>query len=240
MSSRVYDDGRTIQLMNCDAIIREAARGLGAARASASCGQAEVHTSNLDVSDAVKAFESARYQDKMDDRPTNELEARLSAARPDYDAQLLGEWRPAVDQPSIHVDNGEAEGHDNMRLVEDLECAALDGARLMVFAVEDDLGNTSYQVGLETSLFDEHGNWKDDKLKTRYEDFLAKVKTAQAEDKPVDPADGAARALKAAGLMERRRQPLGKGRTATIFTNSGNTETKPEGAKKKRTFTAGG
>ena len=86
MSSRVYVDGRTIQLMNCDAIIREAARGLGAARASASCGQAEVHTSNLDVSDAVKAFESARYQDKIDDRPTNELEARLSAARPDYDA----------------------------------------------------------------------------------------------------------------------------------------------------------
>jgi hypothetical protein len=241
MSSRVYVDGRTVQLMNCDAIIRQALQDLGASRAAASCGRAEVHTSNLDVADAVKAFEAARYQDRMDERPTNALEARLSAARPDYDAQVLGDWRPAVDQPSIHVDDGQAEGHDHMRLVEDLECAALDGARLMVFAVEDDLGNTSYQVGLETSLFDEQGNWKDEKLKSRYESFLTKVKTAQAEaDKPLDPADGAARALKAAGLMERRRQSLGNGRSAAIFTNSGNAEAKPEGAKKKRSFSVGG
>lgn len=248
MSSRVYVDGRTIQLQDCHAIIAQAMEELDARRAADSCGRAEVHTSGLDVSDAVRAFHDARYRDGVEVRSTNELQDKLSRVAPDYSERVLGDWRPDVRAPSIHVDDGVAEGRPDMRIVEDLECAALDGARLLVFEVDDGLGNTSYQIGLETSLFDEEGGWKSDKAKQTYERFLAKAIEAQETrdaDLELDPATRAARiggAMRVAGLSARRKEKIAGDRTATIFTNSGNTadEGKAVGASAKRGFRLGG
>ncbi len=233
MSSRVYVDGRTIELANCHAIIQRAMEDLEARRSQVSCGRAEVVPSRIDVSDAVKAFENARFQDKVEVKPTNELTEKLGRVAPDYSAEVLGDWRPDVSKPSIHVDNGEVEGQGHMRLVEDLECAALDGARLMIFEVDDGLGNTSYQMGLETSLFDEDGQWKSDATKARYENFLKK---ALADDRAGDGDGGAAAevggnrfgaAMRVAGLGAKKREKV-PGGTATVWSTPKKEEAPPK------------
>lgn len=186
MSSRVYVDGRVVQLNNCQSLVNQALSDLKARRSNISCGRAEVVTSNVGVDAQAKVFQEARYQDKMEVKDTRGLQDRLNAPVADYSAAVLPDWKPARGT-SIDVDLGVPAGK-GMRLVEDFECDALKvedevtgvhSARMMIFEVTDGLGNTSYQLGLDSLLFDDDMEWKDQANKAAYEGFLQGVMRAQ-------------------------------------------------------------
>src|SRR5687768_8565639 len=124
MSRTVYIDGRAVQLYDCHRIIDSAIADLSARRSRVNCGSAEVIRSHIDVTDAVRAFEAARYQDKMEVRDTNELSDKLMRETPDYSIEALGDWKPNMSAPPIHVEEGEP--IDGKRLVKMLDVPALD------------------------------------------------------------------------------------------------------------------
>lgn len=182
MSSRVYVDGRIVQLGNCQAIVDQAMQDLRARRSNISCGKADVVTSNLSVDAQSKVFQEARYQDKMEKVDTRGLDQKLNAAVADYSAMVLPDWKPMPGE-AIEVENA-GPTINGMRLVEDFECdemqvedaeSGVHSARMMVFEVTDGLGNTSYQIGLDSLLFDDDMQWKDQKNKEVYEKFATGV-----------------------------------------------------------------
>ncbi|MBI4818382.1 MAG: hypothetical protein HY791_19105 [Deltaproteobacteria bacterium] len=242
MSSRVYVDTRTQQLTMCQELINQAISSLAAQKSQISCGHADVVKSSLDVKKPASVIESARYQDTVEVKATGDLENKLKAGVADYSAIHLGDWKPAPGAETVHIEDGEVESHNNMKLVEDLECAALDGARMMIFEVDDGLGNKSYTVGLEDILFDETGEWKNSKAKSAYENFLTKAmaaqKTALAEDADKFGAQSAKMrsAFRAAGLDAKGGEKLPTGSSHTVFTN---TEAREE-RKPAQTFKVGG
>lgn len=186
MSSRVYVDGRIVQLGNCEALVNQALHDLQARRSNISCGRASVVTSNVGVDSQARVFNEARYQDKMEARDTRGLQDKLNAEVADYSSAVLPDWKPVLGE-AIDVDVGVPAGR-GMRLVEDFECDALKvedevsgvhSARMMIFEVTDGLGNTSYQLGLDSLLFDEDMEWKDQANKAAYEGFLSGVLRAQ-------------------------------------------------------------
>ncbi|MCK6547289.1 hypothetical protein L6R52_15670 [Myxococcota bacterium] len=205
MSSRVYVDGRVVQLGNCESIINQALSDLRARRSNISCGRAEVVTSNVGVDAQTRVFNEARYQDKMEVKDTRGLQDRLNAPVADYSSSVLPDWKP-VRGTSIDVDAGIPAGK-GMRLVEDFECDALKvedevtgvhSARMMIFEVTDGLGNTSYQLGLDSLLFDDDMEWKDPANKAAYETFLEGVLRAQKHAlKDADAGAGAGKGLAA-------------------------------------------
>ena len=242
MSSRVYVDGRTQQLMMCQSLINQAISQLKAEKSQVSCGHADVVTTNLDTGKPAATFDKARFQDKVEVKGTGDLESKLGATAPDYSADALGDWKPAVGADAVHIEGGKVDSHSNMRLVEDLECAALDGARMMIFEVDDGVGNKSYTVGLEDILFDDKGDWKSSKAQSAYESFLSKAITAQnvalAEDaKKMGVSTAKMRsAFRAAGLDAKKTERLPTGAAHTVFTSAPGTEKKA----RMSTFKVGG
>jgi hypothetical protein len=190
---------------------------LNAQRSTMSCGHAEVRSTQLDSMKEASTFQNVRMQDKMEVRQTNALQDKLTAVAPDYTVEVLGDWTPQVSNPTSeqYVNIDEAGNQGGMKLVEDLECAALDGARMMIFEVDDGHGNTSYKIGLEDSLFDDQGNWLNPEAKKAYDQFLNAALAAQRAAIPDDEGKknttqrlGAA--MRSAGLEEE-----GSGTTAT-------------------------
>ena len=240
MSEHVYVDFRTSQIQACDIIMREAMSQLDAQRSQISCGSAAVHTTAIDAKASAKAFDDARMQDTVAIKDTSGLSSKLTADTANLDASALGDWKPAVGAPALHVDGGRVDGQPGMRLIEDLECAALDGARLMIFAVDNPTGGTSYQIGLETALFDEHGNWRNTRHQAAYENFLKQTLAAQklalAEKKAGKPLDAqTAAAMRVAGLHARERTAVPGNVTHSVFTNVPDTA-----AKNDKTMRIGG
>jgi hypothetical protein len=183
MSSRVYVDGRIVQLGNCEAIVQQAMQDLRARRSNINCGRAEVVTSNLSVADQTRVFNEARFQDKMEKKDTRGLEGKLTSEVADYSAMVLPDWKPMPGE-AIEVFESQGPMVQGMRLVEDFECdemqveddeTGVHSARMMVFEVTDGLGNTSYQIGLDSLLFDQDMEWKDQKNKEVYEKFATGV-----------------------------------------------------------------
>src|SRR5688500_3206898 len=120
MSSRVYVDGRIVQLGNCQAIVNQALNDLQARRSNISCGRASVVTSNVGVDSQTRVFNEARYQDKMEVRDTRALEKGLSAEVADYSSAVLPDWKP-VKGEAIDVDIAVPGLGKGMRLIEDFE-----------------------------------------------------------------------------------------------------------------------
>lgn len=206
MSSRVYVDGRIVQLGNCEQLVNQAISDLRARRSNISCGRAEVVTSNVGVGAEARVFNEARYQDKMEVRDTRGLSDKLNADVVDYSSSVLPDWRPVKGQ-AIDVDGAVPGMGKGMRLIEDFEVDAMKveddvtgvhSARMMIFEVTDGLGNTSYQIGLDSLLFDDDMEWKDQGNKAAYENFLQGVLRAQKHAlKDGDEAQGAGRGLAA-------------------------------------------
>lgn len=206
MSSRVYVDGRIVQLGNCEAIVNQALADLQARRSNISCGRAEVVTSDVSGSEQARVFAEARFQDKMETRDTKGLQNKLNAEVVDYSSMVLPDWKPMAGT-SIDVDSMQGQGVEGMRLVEDFECDAMQvedenigvhSARMMVFEVTDGLGNTSYQIGLDSLLFDEDMNWKDAKNKEVYDKFASGVlRAAKHALKDSEKSAGGGRGLAA-------------------------------------------
>jgi hypothetical protein len=217
MSQRVYVDTRAYQLQASRQLIQQAMSSLQGQRSTMSCGHAEVRTTQLDSMREANTFQNVRMQDKMETRQTNALQDKLTATAPDYTVEVLGDWKPQVSNPTSeqYVDIDEAGNQSGMKLIEDLECAALDGARMMIFEVDDGHGNTSYKIGLEDSLFDDQGNWLNPEAKKAYDSFLSAALAAQRAAIPEDEGKKNTgqrlnSAMRAAGLEEE-----GSGNTAT-------------------------
>jgi hypothetical protein len=243
MSSRVYVDGRTSQLIACQDLVNQAISTLAAQESQVNCGHAEVVKSSIDVSAPAAAFHRARLEDRVETEDTRALEHRLSTAAPDYSAAALGDWHPVIGTETVHIEEDKVETKTNMKLLHDLECGALDGARMMIFEVEDSLGNKSYQIGLEDILFDDaSGEWKSSKAKAAYESFLAKAiaaqKVALEEDRTAAGATSTKMraAFRAAGLEATRTERLPTGATHTVFSDAPQRAAKAE----LKTMSAGG
>ncbi len=225
MSRTVYIDGRAVLLNDCHRIINSAVEELSARRSQVNCGHADVIRSHIDVTDAVKAFEAARYQDKMEVKDTNELQAKLTRDTPDYSVEALGDWKPDMSVPPIEVE--EETPIDGRRLYKMLDVPALDdpdvgvtGVTMSVFEVDDGGGGVSYEIGLDSILYDQDGNWKSNKAKSVWEAWLAKrldeEKESGGEAEKVEPSRAAA-AMRVAGLDQRRKQRIPGGRTQTVY-----------------------
>jgi hypothetical protein len=232
MSSTVYIDNRARDLRMAESLINAAISNLQAQKSQIACGHADVVKSSLDVGTPASEIQKARYQDRLDVKNTGDLETKLKAKAPDYSAESLEDWKPVVGDHAgtVHIEDGKVDSHTNMRLVEDLESAALDGARIMIFEVDDGLGNKSYTIGLEDILFDEKGDWKNTKAKAAYENFLTKAIAAQQvamEDEKAKFGETNQKlrsAFKAAGLDAKKTERLPTGATHTVFTDRGSQE----------------
>lgn len=246
MSRTVYIDGRTVQLYDCHRIINAAIDELNARRSDANCGHADVIKSDLDVSAAVQAFQQARYQDKMEERDSSGLQSRLSADTPDYSLEALGDWKPDVSVPPVKVHENQREQEGGRRLIAMLDvpelddrAAGIEGATISVLEVDDGGGGTSYEIGLDSILFDDDGQWKSNKAKAAWEGFLAR-RIAEGDDARAsggEEATGAraAAAMRVAGLTTKRRERVPGARTQTVF-GTNETVTKPAA----KTFKVGG
>ena len=254
MSSRVYVDTRAYyirprpqpryidtkqQQMNASSnIIQQAMEQLKGTRSTMSCGHAEVRTSNIDALSESRALQNVRFQDKMEAVNTSALQGELGRTAPDFTADALGDWSPALQNglpmDDNFVDIDEAGNQSGMKLVEDLECAALDGARMMIFEVDDGSGNTSYKIGLEDSLFDTQGNWLNPEAKKAYDQFLSSALAAQraAGDDDTDqraPPQRLAAAMRGAGLEDTGAESLPNGARHTRFsTTTAESSVKPK------------
>jgi hypothetical protein len=249
MSSRVYVDGRIVQLGNCEAIVQQAMQDLRARRSNITCGRADVVASNLSVADQNRVFNEARYQDKMDTRDTRGLEGKLNAEVADYSAMVLPDWKPLPGE-AIEVFETGGPSVGGMRLVEDFECdemkveddeTGVHSARMMVFEVTDGLGNSSYQIGLDSLLFDDDMEWKDKKNKEVYEKFATGVLRAAKhalKDGDASAGGGAlARKLAKGGFTKKGEETI-PGGTHSIYSRSpgadaGSTNTQTLSATKK-------
>ncbi len=222
MSTTVHCDVRTRALQSSDLILQNAAAHLGAARSQISCGQVEVHTTKLDAAQEERLVQGMKLDYGVDELDTSKLDSELGRKVAKYSAaDVLGEWKPDVSAPTLHVDNGQIDDHKEMTLVADFECAALDGARLTLMKVDDGLGGSSFQVGLDVTLFDAEGNWKKESHKNAYENFLAQTLLAQKaaekaarRDAPLDRQ--LSTALHAAGLEAKARKNLPGGVKHTV------------------------
>jgi hypothetical protein len=224
MSSHVYVDARTRSLQMSDVIFQQAMSQLNAVRSSIACGQAEVITSKIDVDANAKVFNSVRMQDKVDVANTKSLENQLGATASTYSAFSLGDWKPAVGEPALHIDDNQVEGKGNMRVLEELDVQAFGGKRMTILEVTDTLGAKSYQIGLDVSLFDENGDWVNEKHKSAYESFVTQTMAAQRvamekqqKSAPIDQQTAAA--MRAAGLMSQSRTKVPGNTTHTVVTN---------------------
>ncbi len=237
MSRTVYIDGRTVQLMDCHRIINAAIDELNARRSDSNCGHADVVKSDLDVSSAVQAFRESRYRDQMDDRDTNELQAKLDKDTPDYSAETLGDWRPDVSVPPVKVHENVREQEGGRRLIEMLDVPLLDdrtagveGVTISVLEVDDGSGGTSYEIGLDSILFDDKGEWKSNKSKAAWESFLARRAAEEGTQGDAAPAQRsgakAEQAMRVAGLAKQGSRRVPGGRTQTVF-GTNETVTKP-------------
>jgi hypothetical protein len=247
MSSRVYVDGRIVQLGNCEAIVNQALSDLRARRSNISCGKAEVVTTDVSGSAQARVFNEARFQDKMETKDTRGLQDKLNAEVVDYSSTVLPDWKPMLGQ-SIDVDTVQGQGVEGMRLVEDFECDAMEvedeavgvhSARMMVFEVTDGLGNTSYQIGLDSLLFDEDMNWKSEKNKEVYDKFATGVlRAAKHALKDSESSAGGGRGLAAklakAGMRLHGDEKI-EGGKHSIYSRPGQAATTEEHTKTRST-----
>jgi hypothetical protein len=229
MSSRVYIDTRAYQLQQSSQLIRMAMEQLGAQKSQISCGTATVRSTDIDAVAQRKQMQELRFQDKVETASTNDLQRKLNAVAPDYTVAALGDWAPvdSTGHADATVEIDEAmNGTSNMTLIEDLECAALDGARMMIFQVEDDHGNTSYKIGIEDSAFDSQGNWLNQDAQKAYQQFLSAAVAANAAAIDEDPkaqrttANRLNTAMDAAGLEDAGAAQTPTGATAHRFSTS--------------------
>jgi hypothetical protein len=199
---------------------------LGAARSQISCGQAAVKVTQLDAKQEAKLVQGMRQLDAVDVTNTEGVDAALGKTVANYSAaEILGDWKPDVNAPTVHVHNGEVEGESNMTLIADFECSAFDGARMVLMKVNDGLGGSSLQVGLDVSLRDAEGNWKNERHKEAYENFfsqtLAAQKSAEKAASRNAPLDAQLKtALHAAGLEAKNRRNVPGGVKHTVVTST--------------------
>jgi hypothetical protein len=218
------------QIRYCDLAIQNAVAMLGAQKVAIPCEQTKVHTKNISTSDNVKSFQAARERDtiervrtgdKIATRNTDALEGRLSTKvkMSDLAAENLEPWKP--EREIIELEHGVATDGSKVEVAEELECAALDGAVLMLLKVTDGYGKESFRLGLGLTdragnpILDDGGEFLDPKKKAAYEAFLAKTLEMQEErmatdvDYKAEVDDAMLLAAQAAGLNEVFREPIG-------------------------------
>jgi hypothetical protein len=111
---------------------------------------------------------------------------------------------------------------------------------MSVFEVDDGGGGVSYEIGLDSIVYDQNGEWKSNKAKAVWEAWLAKRvaedKDAAGEVEDAEPSKAAA-AMRVAGLHQKKKQRIPGGRTQTVY-GTGTEETVTAPAAKK-TFRVG-
>ncbi len=103
--------------------------------------------------------------------PTNTVKTETGVSNPLNWRPVLAPERLRVDESGVRLTEG-----IRVRVVEDLECATLGAARILVLAVTDTGSQEIHCVlALDSDLFDDAGQWRDALLRDRYERFLSGV-----------------------------------------------------------------
>jgi hypothetical protein len=240
MSHEYRIDFRAQQMTQLNNAIRMAQQHLGATKAQLACGHADVtilpakrlegapvHMSNLRAD--MSAVDRARHQDKLDVRNNSGLKHNLGVRGPDLSASSLGDWK---DLPaSFEVGDKATPETQGLRRLTELECSALEGARIAIFEHTNHRGEKSLHFGVDAELQNEKGEWLNDRAKEVFERFQASLSVAQdlaLEDEHVHSEHQSAvdAAMELADLEPVTHERTAENRTHTVFSNTASADKK--------------
>jgi hypothetical protein len=240
MSSVTYIDGRMVELQNCAHIIAMAQQHLNAAAASGQCGTAHVLRTNVDTSQATSTLDRTRMDEDVVIRNDADIQALTRAKKTigieDSSGTQSRLTRGGVYDPSsanwdatlggepiepILITSEPLKGPGS-RIAADLECGALDGARLVIVETVDEQNNRSYAISFEDILFDANRATKNPEHRRAIDAFKAAVMAGPPKLDGGEAAEVTGRlaaSFRAAGLQPARTKRSRNGDTQVVFSN---------------------
>ena len=186
MPMAVFVDPRLDWQLGPNPLIEHCMSELRAFRCQFSDGRAEI-LNNVDWGVFLSPSVSIRLGTEEPEAgdspaPTNTVKTETAASNPLNWIPVRATERLLVDESGTRPTEGLL-----VRVVEDLECSMLGGARILVLAATDERSKKAHCViGLDSELVDDAGHWRDERLRDRYERFLSAVTTVACAPARVD------------------------------------------------------